>query len=598
MSTKPALPWLRKLCSLYERHDNSVFACTAEPHPNGVLVSLELDRGKMYLLIQSKGSAKFYAETASMCISIHQPADAGPAPGNGELVARQFIGILSRADKGDVEVTSRCTQSPAPTATAIRVSDADARAARDAAADEIKWASFLAYKAIVTEDLYPHVGPLGELVDEQEILDGWRATVKRIANKTAPPKLGLYVHAPFCTVACTFCYCGKTDKFNRSMMETYLKKLHKEIELFAPIFTESTFTSVYFGGGTPSLFSPPAMRELFSSLYGALHVPDGTQIIFEGNPDSLSEAKIKVLANEGRVTRLTIGVQTLDDTVQAIVKRFNTPDQVASAIAAARHHEIEHVNCDLMAGMPEQTLESFQKDVEFLLTLEPDSLHLNGYRPLPRTQLGGSSPPMPEAQIKLRDEMLQWGQERLKQEGHRDESGQGQRRTRNAANIQEYDLRRQNSSLLGLGYSARSHSFGSHFYSPDSSGGFDAGLNQDLNGERRWRAVQVDTREEQHKYLVSNFRTGFDKAEFQALFGEDVAGVVPKRLEKLMNMGMVSMDDDRVNTHVNSPLEDLTFRTFLYSDKHLERATKVWGHEYDPDFDYTTQLRRLTEATG
>jgi len=140
MSTKPALPWLRKLCSLYEKHDSSVFACTAEQHPNGALVSLELDRGKMYLLIQSKGIAKFYAETASMCISIHQPADAGPAPGNGELVARQFISILRRADKGDVEVTSRCILPPTtPTATATPVSDADAdadpQAARDAAAD-------------------------------------------------------------------------------------------------------------------------------------------------------------------------------------------------------------------------------------------------------------------------------------------------------------------------------------------------------------------------------------------------------------------------------------------------------------------------------
>ena len=135
---------------------------------------------------------------------------------------------------------------------------------------------------------------------------------------------------------------------------------------------------------------------------------------------------------------------------------------MAEAVAAARKHGIQHVNCDVMAGMPLQTLDSFKRDVEFLFSLEPDSLHLNGYRPLPRTALGASSKPMTDEEIALRDEMVKWGTDFLAAQGHSDQSGQGQRRTRNAANIQEYDLRRQNSSLLGLGYPARAHSFAGH----------------------------------------------------------------------------------------------------------------------------------------
>ena len=111
-------------------------------------------------------------------------------------------------------------------------------------------------------------------------------------------------------------------------------------------------STVYFGGGTPSLLTPPAMRQMFEVLYGAFDVPRGTQVIFEGNPDSLSDKKIAVLAKQGRVTRLTIGVQTLDDEVQAQVKRFNKPEHVSDAVRSARAHGIAHVNCDLMAGLP------------------------------------------------------------------------------------------------------------------------------------------------------------------------------------------------------------------------------------------------------
>jgi len=604
---KDALQWLQRLCTLYTKHDHSVYACTAEAHTSGILVRLELDRGNLYLLVQPPQQAGSYASTASMDISIHHPPEAGPLPGNGELVARQFIAVLKRADKGDLLVPtgggSPVEMRPAPDAQPLplpetRVEEAQAAQAKATHSEEIHWASFVGYKAIVTQDLYPHVDPLGKIVSEEEILSGWRQTVKRISNGTAPQKLGLYVHSPFCTVACTFCYCAKTDRFDRAMMDAYLEQLHDEISLFAPVFSESTFTSVYFGGGTPSLLSPAALRRLFASLYGAFNVPDGTQIIFEGNPDSLNEQKIEVLAEVGRISRLTIGVQTLDERVQAIVKRFNKPEHVARAVTAARAAGIRHVNCDVMAGMPEQTLESFQQDVEFLIGLDPDSLHLNGYRPLPRTELAQALPEIDDRAVELRDAMLAWGTERLAAAGHSDKMGQGARKTKNAANIQEYNLRRQNSSLLGLGYPARSHSFGAHYYAPEVGSDFDSGLAAELAHKRRWRAVEVDDLEEQHKYLVNNFRTGFSRSEFVSIFGVEAREVAPAAFAKLEAMGVISVVGDQVRSHVATPEEDLTYRTFFYSPKHMARAREVWGPEYDRSMDYRKELLRLTESQG
>ena len=593
---KPALPWLKRFCALYAKHDRSVYAWEVEPHISGILVSLTLDRGTVHLLIHKKGQSASYAETESMALSIHRPEGADPMPGNGELVVRQFLQVLRRADKGDIELPEGGT---AQNADSMPLLDPDQVAeVHEQLSDEIHWAQFLAYKAIITEDLYPHVGPLGKLVSTSDIKDGWKDTVARIQRNDAPQKLGLYVHIPFCTVACTFCYCGKTDNFDKSGMNSYLENLIAEARDFGPIFDGCTFTSVYFGGGTPSLLSPPAMKQVFEAIYTSFSVPDGTQVIYEGNPDSLSERKIQVLAQQGKVTRLTIGVQTLDDRVQQIVRRHNRPEHVREAIKAARKYGISHVNCDLMAGMPEQSMESFQQDVRFLLELEPDSIHLNGFRPLPRTRLGTSGTGMTPERIALRAEMLEWATEALSEAGHASAMGQGPRRTRNAANLQEYDLRRQNSSLLGLGFPSRAHSFGNHYYSPDVSEGFDPSLNKDIAGNRRWRAIRSDDTEEMHKYLVSNLRTGFTRTEFKSIFGTDPIAAAPEAFRKLEALGVVFPSEDDIYCRTETAADDLIYRTFFYSADQHERAKEVWGHEYDKSQDYRSKLDELVESCG
>jgi coproporphyrinogen III oxidase-like Fe-S oxidoreductase len=594
--------WFNKFCKVYARHDHSIEDWRVESHCNGVLVTLVLDRGDVTLLVHRKGTNSFYAEIPSLAISIFSDEDdcVPKLPGNAELVIRQFLNVLRKADKGNLVIPAPSTAGGQGRPIAMVKPDSpQALATRSVLADKLHWGSFLAWKALVTEDLYPHVGPLGELVSDEEIREGWVNTVARMHAGTAPQKLGLYVHVPFCTVACSFCFCRKTDRFNRAGFDTYLDQLNAETENWAEIFKSVSFTSMYFGGGTPSLLSPPAMSRLFSTLFENFDVPKGTQIIYEGNPDSLSARKIEVLATEGHVTRLTIGVQTLDDKVQELVRRFNRPDQVRDAISAARAYGIEHVNCDLMAGLPEQTMSSFQKDLEYLVSLEPDSVHVNGFRPLPVTRLAKDGSVMEPETVILRDEMLKWAQQYLSENGHTsNEMGQSPRRTRNAANIQEYDLRRQNSSLLGLGFPARAHSFAGHYYSPDADQGFDPSLSRELSGKRVWRAVRSSDREEIHKYLVSNLRTGFTPTEFRSLFNCDPQDIAREPLNQLVDLGVLHVGKDELYCDSGDHSQNLIYRTFLMSPEHLARAREVWGAEYDRDLDYKARIRVLCESCG
>lgn len=96
---KPALPWLKKLCELYAKHDRSIYDYSIAVHAGGIMLGFELDRGWARLLVHRKGVSSCYAESASFALSIHEPDSM---PGNGELVLRQFIQVLNRADHGDI----------------------------------------------------------------------------------------------------------------------------------------------------------------------------------------------------------------------------------------------------------------------------------------------------------------------------------------------------------------------------------------------------------------------------------------------------------------------------------------------------------------
>ena len=141
---KSALPWLQRLCALYEKHEPSVYGCTAEVHSSGVLISLELDRGSVHLLAQPKARSGAYASTASMDIAIHSPPGADRMPGNGELVARQFIALLQRADKGDVHIKSHGVNT-AP------VNDEPVHASEEET--DLHRAAFLALQIHLTEEI-------------------------------------------------------------------------------------------------------------------------------------------------------------------------------------------------------------------------------------------------------------------------------------------------------------------------------------------------------------------------------------------------------------------------------------------------------------
>lgn len=594
-AAESARSWLERVVKLFARHA-PLESYRILDGMGEVRLELELEGVRACLSVRPRDDLPAWSHTRSLSLSITSNAD-DDLPRETEHHLLLLKSLLARAEPSALDFPT-CGDAAFSEQPVIRFRGREQPSAaeeRSRSKSELAFAAYVAWRALETEDLYPHVSELGDVISMPQVLEGWDRTLGRIRAGTAPDRVGLYVHIPFCAVACTFCYCGKTDAFDRAGFDAYIDELVSEMKRYSEVFAGTPLTSVYFGGGTPSLLPPTALERVLGEMHRAFEVPDGTQIIFEGNPDSLTEKKIEILAKVGRVSRLTVGVQTLDAEAQRRARRHNRPEEVAAAVAAAKKHGIAHVNVDLMAGLDGQSLQSFKDDMEFVLGLGPDSIHINAFRPNPRTKFAKSGQEMSDEQRRLRDEMLAWGTDRL-QGGGFSHLDQGQGKTRDAANIQDYDLRRMNGSLLGLGNPARSHSFASHYYVPEvPNGDIVAALTADREGRRRVRAVPVSDLGEAHRYLVHNLHTGFSLSDFRALWGSDPWEVCPHGFGKLERLGVVRVDGDRVETDPGDHADMLTHRVFLYGAEMYDRVMRVWGPDFDPHTDYDALLQRMCE---
>lgn len=579
--------WLQRVGAVLRRHDPDLAAWSVSRTARGLAVAATVRGVAVTLEARAQDDAPRWLATRSLAINLDV---AGDDTGCVAPFVERLRALLERSDPGAL------TLPPPPPPPTPRRDRAPAQRVRAALAEELRYAAYVAWRSMTSEDLYPHTRALGLVTPLEEIEAGWDRALARVRAGTAPDRLGLYVHIPFCAVECTFCFCGKTSRFGKGAIDDYVDTTVAEMARFGARFGGAPITSVYFGGGTPSILRPDLLERVFTALYASFNVPEGTQVIFEGNPDSLNAAKIAVLGGVGRVSRLTIGLQTLDPEAQRRAKRFNRPEHVRAAVEAARAHGIAHVNIDLMTGLDGQSMASFQDDLRFVLSLDPESVHLNPFRPARWSLFSQSGRAMSAEQFTLRDAMLRWGRDAIRAHGFGTQADHTPAKTANAANLQEYDLRQQNSSLLGFGIPARSHSFASHYYETDIHGDDIAGaLEDDRRGVRRYRAIAVDDAEERHRFLVHNVRTGFSRAAFRDLFGCEPADVAPDGWQKLHDLGLIDEVGDAIVSHIRSVFDEHVHRVLLYGAYVRERVDAVWGPGYDPSVDYARRLSLLLE---
>jgi len=187
-------------------------------------------------------------------------------------------------------------------------------------------------------------------------------------------ELGLYVHIPFCVERCQYCYYLSYDD-RPKLMDQYVDSVVSELRQYAavPALAGREPAFVYFGGGTPSLLPLRLLRRMLNELQNCLSWHRTHEVTFECAPKSVTREKLTLLRDAG-ITRISLGAQQLDDTVLQLNGRVHFTADIERAYDRIRGAGFPVVNVDLIVGLVGETEESFQKSLEHLINLAPDSV--------------------------------------------------------------------------------------------------------------------------------------------------------------------------------------------------------------------------------
>ncbi|MFA0810336.1 radical SAM family heme chaperone HemW [Microbulbifer epialgicus] len=236
------------------------------------------------------------------------------------------------------------------------------------------------------------------------------------------PPLSLYVHIPWCVRKCPYCDFNShqaaqdhTDTEYALPQADYVAQLRRDLVSQLPWVQGRKLQSIFFGGGTPSLFSPEAIGQILEMAEELVGFAKGIEITLEANPGTFEQAKFTGYRAVG-VNRLSIGVQSFNSTQLYNLGRIHSGDEAAGALEMARRAGFDNINLDLMHGLPEQTEAEALEDLRRAVSLAPE--HISWYQLTiePNTAFYSAPPCTPGSQLIA--SMQGSGRELLASEGY------------------------------------------------------------------------------------------------------------------------------------------------------------------------------------
>ncbi|MCV3764396.1 oxygen-independent coproporphyrinogen III oxidase [Rhizobium sp. TRM95796] len=195
--------------------------------------------------------------------------------------------------------------------------------------------------------------------------------------------VSLYVHIPYCDRLCWFCACHTKQTQKYEPVRAYLDALYREIAMVGALVSpRARVTALHLGGGSPTMLAPEDMIELKSRLSAAFSFGPDAEISVEMDPNDLDHARYDALAAIG-MTRASLGVQDFAHKVQQAINRIQTFAQTRSVVEEVRKRGVRSLNCDIVYGLPHQTLETLSETVEDIIYLNPERIALFGYAHVP-----------------------------------------------------------------------------------------------------------------------------------------------------------------------------------------------------------------------
>lgn len=213
-------------------------------------------------------------------------------------------------------------------------------------------------------------------------------------------ELGIYIHIPFCIKKCDYCdFISYSNCFD--MQEKYVEKLLEEIEENKNLLGNNFISTIYIGGGTPSVINPELIKKILNKIYDVAGIEieknkgtsnGGKKIIGNEIPDKKEKIEITIEVNPGTTTknnlqmykncginRLSIGLQSTDDDILKKIGRIHNYEQFLDTYKWAEEAGFENINVDLMLGLPGQDIGILKNSLENVVNLKPEPKHISVY---------------------------------------------------------------------------------------------------------------------------------------------------------------------------------------------------------------------------
>ena len=374
---------------------------------------------------------------------------------------------------------------------------------------------------------------------------------------------GVYIHIPFCRSRCSYCDFA-TGLHEDELAERYVRAVTKEISNSSVIAERPRIDTIYFGGGTPSLLNPHQLESLLSAVKGRFCVEDNVEITMEMNPGTVDEELLKRFRALG-VNRASFGAQTFDDKELAKLGRSHTTADTFKTFYDLRNAGFDNISFDLIAGLPGQTLDRWQQNVEEALALRPE--HLSFYllevheaTPLAEHIRRGIQPKPDED---LAATMYEWMLARAAEAGY-----------------EHYEI----SNLCLPGFASRHNT---KYWTGEPYFGFGCSAHSYDGKQRRWSnerdikryltAVEgagspivqeqiLSTADLQSEavFLGMRLMSGLNTTKYQEVFGVDLSAEHEEELSRFVEAGLVEIEGDHLRlTRAGALMSNEVFAAFV-----------------------------------
>ncbi len=406
--------------------------------------------------------------------------------------------------------------------------------------------------------------------------------IKKRQNAQGPH---IYIHVPFCKTHCLYCHCTKDMLTSPIQIAEYLVFLTRQLKSFAPIFSNIPMSSLFLGGGTPTILSNNELQLLLDLFNKNFVFAYKAMFSIETNPSGLTKSKVRILVKNG-INRVSIGIQSLDDKVMLANARPQTMEQAYRSVSMLRDAGIPVINIDLMAGLPAQTEESFARSLRKVLRWKPDSIQINPFCDIDRSLYVKLNPGTDLLDIfRLRARMMLLAKQVLSSCGYaKGEYGFFHKKEAPfQRHAQQVGLTMKAESLLGFGPYAYSRLIG--------KGTWFSRWDKKDPSSVVYEGCQISLKYYMADYLVKKAWSGVKSTEFKNLFGQPAEHVFQKELKLLKQKNIISSDGGNIRyigpRNIEGVYNYYTYTSIFYGKQILSQMKKKYGSAYSPEKQYS-----------